>query len=72
MYVTRHEGRVAVYDMQYLVGTGDGITHFTEVERLGLFTHEEYLEALRGAGVSVRDSAGDLFGYGLFVGVRER
>jgi ubiquinone/menaquinone biosynthesis C-methylase UbiE len=71
MYVTRHEGRVAVYDMQYLVATADGVRHFTEVERLGLFTHQEYLDALGRAGISVRDSASDLFGYGLFVGVRE-
>jgi ubiquinone/menaquinone biosynthesis C-methylase UbiE len=73
VYVTRDEqGRVAVYDMQYLVATTEGVRHFTEVERLGLFTHEEYLHVLRDAGVSVRQSTGDLFGYGLFVGVLEK
>jgi SAM-dependent methyltransferase len=72
MYVTRHEARVAVYDQQYLVATAEGVQHFTEVERLGLFTRQEYLDALGCAGVSVRDSASDLFGYGLFVGMREQ
>jgi SAM-dependent methyltransferase len=71
-YVTRvDEGRVAVYDMQYLVVTAQGVRHFRDVERLGLFTHQEYLDVLRRSGISVRDSTGDLFGYGLFVGVRE-
>jgi len=73
MYVTRDDHRrVAVYDMQYLVTTAEGVRHFTEIERLGLFSHEEYLAALSRAGISVRDSTGDLFGYGLFTGVREK
>jgi len=71
VYVTRDDhGRVAVYDMQYLVATPEGVRHFTEVERLGLFTHQEYVDVLRRAEISVRHT-GDLFGYGLFVGVRE-
>jgi SAM-dependent methyltransferase len=72
MYVTRCEGRVSVYEMDYLVATHDGVTHFTEEERLGLFTRDEYVSAFGRAGLTVLDCDSDLFGYGLFVGVRER
>ena len=70
MYVPRLEGRVSVYDIDFLVGTGNEVTHFTEHERLGLFTRDEYVSAFRKAGLHVADKGPDLFGYGLFVGVR--
>jgi len=72
MYVTRREGGVSVYDMDYLVAMKAEVTHFTESERLGLFTREEYLRALERAGVTVAASHGDLFGYGLLVGTKTR
>lgn len=72
MYVTRREDHVSVYDMDYLVASGDEVVHFTEEERLGLFTHEEYQRALRLAGLTVVQGEGDLFGYGLFVGEKPR
>ena len=72
MYVTRCEGRVSVYEMDYLVASRDGVAHFTEEERLGLFTRDEYLSAFRRAGLTILDCESDLFGYGLFVGVRAR
>ena len=70
MYVPRLEGRVSVYDIDYLVGAGKDVTHFTEHERLGLFTSDEYVRAFRKAGLHVSDNRLDLFGYGLFVGAR--
>jgi SAM-dependent methyltransferase len=70
MYVTRRDGHVSVYVMDYLVATSHGVTHFVEEERLGLFTWQEYLAAFHAAGLSMVDNPPDLFGYGLLVGVR--
>jgi SAM-dependent methyltransferase len=71
MYVTRREERMSVYDMDYLVGRGGDVIHFTEEERLGLFTHEEYQRAFHLAGLPVTPD-GDLFGYGLLIGEKPR
>jgi len=70
MYVTRAEGRVSVFESDYLVATTDGVTHFRERQELGLFTDEEYRMAFSGAGLDVVDSGADLFGYGLYVCVK--
>jgi SAM-dependent methyltransferase len=67
MYLTRQEGRLSIFDSEYLVGTADGITRFRERQELGLFTDAEYRSAFDEAGLDMLDSAGDLFGYGLYV-----
>ena len=68
IYVTRCEGRISIFDSDYLVGTVEGVAHFSERQELGLFTDTEYREAFRLAGVDVVDVADDLFGYGLYAG----
>jgi SAM-dependent methyltransferase len=67
MYVTRSEGRISVFESDYLVGSMQGVTRFSEREELGLFTDEEYRTAFRMAGLDVVETAADLFGYGLYV-----
>ena len=70
MYVARCEGRVSVYESQYLVGTPEGVTQFTERQELGLFRDEEYLAAFHKAGLDIVDlGTEELFGYGLYAGV---
>jgi SAM-dependent methyltransferase len=64
------EDGVSVLHMEYLVGTPEGITHFTERHELGLFTHEQYLEAFRAARLEVSHDAAGLMGRGLYVGRR--
>jgi SAM-dependent methyltransferase len=54
----------------YLVGTGDGIEHFTEDHEVGMFTHEQYVEAFRAAGVEPEHESEGPMGRGLYVGVR--
>jgi SAM-dependent methyltransferase len=54
----------------YLVGTPAAVEHFTEPHTLGMFTHEEYLGALRAAGLEVEHDAKGFTGRGLYVGRR--
>jgi len=69
MYVTQCEGRLSVYEAQYLVGTPQGVSSFAERQELGLFSDAEYRAAFRKAGLEMVDLGTDLFGYGLFAGL---
>lgn len=68
MDVPGADGNVAIIDFHYLVGTPEGIEHFTEQHELGLFTDEEYRGSLAAAGLVVEHDPEGLFGRGLFIG----
>jgi SAM-dependent methyltransferase len=68
MYTSEVEGRVSVLDINYLVGTPQGIDHFDERHEMGLFTPEEYLEAFRKVGLEVHYDSKGLFGRGMYLG----
>ena len=61
-------GTVAILDFHYLVGTPEGVVHFTERHELGLFTDEEYRAAITEAGLMVAYDAEGLIGRGLYIG----
>jgi ubiquinone/menaquinone biosynthesis C-methylase UbiE len=61
-------GTVSLLEFQYLIGTSKGIEHNIEHHELGLFTHEEYLEAFRMAGLKVIHNKKGLDGRGLYIG----
>jgi hypothetical protein len=53
------EEGVAKSNFHYLVGTPEGIEHFTEQHELGLFTDEQIRAAFAAAGLNVvRDAQG--------------
>lgn len=62
------KGKVSVLEFQYLIGTAKGIEHQTEIHTLGLFTHEEYLNAFRSANLKVIHYKKGLTGRGLYIG----
>ena len=70
MYISKIEGRISIFDISYLVGRPQGITYFTERQELALFTHEEYVESYRDAGLKVSYDPTGLFGYGIYVGTK--
>ena len=71
MNVSARNGRVAILDFHYLVGTPDGVTHFTEHNEIFLFTDDEYESALTRAGLRVEKDDEGLMGRGLYLGTRQ-
>jgi SAM-dependent methyltransferase len=68
MNVSKVEGRISLLNFQYMVGTPQGITTFSEVHRLGMFTPDEYRAAFESAGFKVTHDPKGLDGRGLFIG----
>ena len=64
------KGKVSILDLDYLIGTSKGIEHRSEVHEMGLFTHEEYLEAFRRSGLEVIHDPEGLDGRGLYIGLK--
>ena len=61
-------GKVSILEFQYLIGTPKGIEHLTETHTLGLFTHEDYLDAFQSAGLKVTYNKKGVDGRGLYIG----
>ncbi len=69
MSISEVIGGVSVLDFHYLVGTPQGVEHFTERHELGLFTREEHLQALADAGLEAIYDPEGLMGRGLYIAV---
>jgi len=63
-------GKMSILNFQYLIGTPKGIEHSNEIHELGLFTHKEYLDAFKAAGLKVIYDSKGLDGRGLYIGVK--
>lgn len=59
---------ISTLDFHYLVGTVQGIEYFTEHHELGLFTHADYMNSFRAAGLEVFHDKKGLDGRGLYIG----
>jgi SAM-dependent methyltransferase len=62
------EGSVSVFEFQYLVGTLEGVEHFSERHELGLFSIEQQLAAFEAAGLAVEHDPEGPIGRGLYIG----
>lgn len=67
---SRQKGRMSFLDFEYLIGTPKGIEHYSEVHELGLFTHQEYLDAFKAAKLHVHHDPEGLDGRGLYIGTK--
>jgi len=67
MNLSEREGNLSRFVFHYLVGTPEGIEHFTERHELGLFTVDEYLSAFRICGLEVIRDPLWLNGRGLYM-----
>ncbi len=68
---TEWEGGLSVIVFVHLVGHPDGIDHWEDRHLLGLFTHQQMLDAFAAAGLEVVEYDADgLIGRGLYVARR--
>ena len=70
MALARKRGKVSLLEFQYLIGTSRGIEHLKEHLELGLFDHQEYMDAFTRAGLDVTHDLEGIFGRGLYIGTR--
>jgi SAM-dependent methyltransferase len=68
--LSRREDDAALLDMNYLIGTAQGVRHFTELHTIGLFTREQMEIAFRRAGLAVTYDESDRWRRGLYTGVK--
>jgi ubiquinone/menaquinone biosynthesis C-methylase UbiE len=68
--ISKAQGKLSVLDLHHLVALPNRIEHFVERLEMGLFTHDEYLEAFREARLEATYDKEGLMGRGLYLGVR--
>src|SRR5437879_9599965 len=68
MNISKIRGKLSVLDMHHLVATPNRVEYFVERLELGLFTHDEYLDAFRLAGLETSYDSEGLMGRGLYIG----
>ncbi len=71
MSLSRQRGKRSPLEFHYLVGTPKGIEHLVEIHEMGLFTHREYMDAFKAAGLIVTHDPEGLDGRGLYIGTNQ-
>jgi ubiquinone/menaquinone biosynthesis C-methylase UbiE len=72
MSYSGRKGKISTIEFQYLIGTAKGIEHSAEIHELGLFTHTEYMDAFKAAGLNVTHDPEGLDGRGLYIGTKQQ
>jgi ubiquinone/menaquinone biosynthesis C-methylase UbiE len=68
--ISKTRDKLSVLDLHHLVATPNRIEHFVERLEMGLFTHDEYLDAFRQARLETVYDPEGLMGRGLYIGTR--
>jgi SAM-dependent methyltransferase len=68
--ITKARGPISTLEFHFLIGTPNKVQHIVDRELLGLWTHQEYLDAFRDVGLEVVYDAEGLMGRGLYLGVK--
>ena len=68
--ISKIRGPVSAFEYHYLIGTPGKVQYVVDRGSLGLWTHEEHLDAFRDAGLEVTFDQEGLMGRGLFLGVK--
>lgn len=68
--ISERNGRCSINDQHHLIGTRRGVEHFVERIESGLFTDNEYRDAITNAGLTVRNDRQGLMGRGLYFGLK--
>jgi len=71
MSLAGQRGKISLIEFQYLIGTSKGIEHSVEIHELGLFTHKEYMDAFKAAGLTITHDPEGLDGRGLYIGTNQ-
>ena len=66
MNVSEQEGSLSILNFHYLVGTSEGIKHYTERHELGLFSIEDMLGAFKRSGLKVKFDENGISGRGMY------
>jgi ubiquinone/menaquinone biosynthesis C-methylase UbiE len=64
------DGDLSIMHMHHLVGTPEEIIQFSEDHEMGLFTKEQYMDAVSAAGYEAYYDDTSLTGRGVYIGVR--
>jgi len=64
------KGNLSFIEFQYLIGTSKGLEHHTEIHKLSLFTHKEYVNAIKATALDVKHDPEGLDGRGLYIGTK--
>ena len=70
MSYSGQKGKLSTIEFQYLIGTSKGIEHSVEIHELGLFTHQEYMDAFKATKLNVIHDRDGLDGRGLYIGTK--
>jgi hypothetical protein len=71
MNVSGRDGRLAIVEFHYLIGSPAGVEHFTERHEIALFTDSEYGMALTQAQLTVEHDDYGLTGRGLHIATKQ-
>jgi ubiquinone/menaquinone biosynthesis C-methylase UbiE len=70
MSVNRRDGHCSLIEVHHMIATSEGVTTFVEPHRMALYTNEQYLDAIRDAGLQPIYEERGITDLGLYLGLK--